>query len=161
MAVAKGAKKVLLFRRLGDKTAAAKLVLQTEHSVAFSRDADSVITKDGAVQTSAELETEISISALQSTDDPTLAMLKNAVIDEEKLEVWEVNLNADAVAGKYPAMYAQGLLTEWEETNNAEDSAEISGTFVVDLKPQFGEATITQQQIEAIQYAFADTTVII
>ena len=52
-----GKEKILMFRKFGDKTAAAKLALQTEHEWEYSRDADTTKTKDGAVVADGGLET--------------------------------------------------------------------------------------------------------
>ena len=53
-----------MFRKFGDKTAAAKLALQTEHEWEYSRDADTTKTKDGAVVADGGLETKLSITAI-------------------------------------------------------------------------------------------------
>lgn len=159
-AVLEGKNKILLFRRLADQdTDAAKLAFQTTHTFSYSRELESVITKDGSIVSPGDLESEVSIEALQSKDDPLATMLKEAVITGEKLELWEVTVDEDVQneEGKYPAVYVQGYIGEWEEEAGAEDNATMSGTFTVEMEPQFGYATLTEDQQEAVQYAFRDT----
>lgn len=166
-----GKNKVLLFRKLADQTTtAAKLVFQTEHTFSYSRSLDKIVTKDGAVIKVGELESEVSIDAIQAKNDPVGKMLRDAVIKGEKLELWEVTVDEDlkeevlddvtqeVIATKYPAVYAQGYLDSWENGAGAEDESTISSNFMVELEPQFGMATLTEEQQLAVQYAFKDTT---
>src|SRR5690625_455171 len=121
-----GKNKILLFRLLKNSNEeAAKLAFQTSHSFTLSRDADSIVTKDGSVVKLGELEGEISgIEAVQAKDDPVAKMLQDSIIDGDKLEVWEVAVDEDLEEdGTYPALYAQGYLTEWEAENPAEDES--------------------------------------
>jgi len=161
-AVLDGKNKILLFRKLSEQnTEAAKLSFQTSHTFSYSRDLESIITKDGRIVRPGELESEVSIEALQSKKDPLATMLKMAVIKAEKLELWEVTVDEDLKEDdKYPAVYCQGYLGEWEDEAGAEDEAAVSGTFTVEMEPQFGMATLTEEQQEAIQYAFTDTVAV-
>lgn len=161
-----GRNKVLLFRNLKDvDKAAAKLVFQTDHTFSYSRDLDKIETKDGTVIKRGELETEVAgIEAIQAKKDPTVKMLQEAVIKGDKLEIWEVTVDEDLVSndepGKYPAVYAQGYLESWDMPANAEDEATIESDFQIELEPQFGFATLTEEQQAAVQYAFRDTVAI-
>lgn len=155
-----GKNKILLFRRLKDQDEenAIKLVFQTEHTFEYSRELDKIVTKDGTVIKVGELETEVDIEAIQAKDDPVNKMLRDSVRKGEKLELWEVNVDEDLKEeDKYPAVYCQGYLNEWSEPSSAEDESTISSTFEVELEPQFGMATLTENQQEAVQYAFRDT----
>lgn len=155
-----GKNKILLFRMVKDSDKeAAKLSFQTDHTFALSRDTDAITTKDGKIVKIGDLEGEVSgIEAVQAKEDPVAEMLQDAVIDGEKLEIWEVSVDEDLKEDdKYPAMYAQGYLTSWEASAPAEDESTYSGDFTIELAPQFGMATLTEDQEEAIQYAFKDT----
>jgi len=158
-----GKNRILLFRKLDEEgTEAAKLVFQTEHTFGYSRSLDKIVTKDGSVIKVGELETEVSIEAIQAKNDPVSEMLRLTVIKGEKLEMWEVTVDEDLkVADKYPAVYVQGYLDSWEMPAGAEDEATISSNFIVELEPQFGEATLTAEQQSAVQYAFRDTIAIV
>lgn len=160
MEILQGKNKILLFRKLSESTtAAAKLSFQTEHTFSYSRDLESIVTKDGRVVRVGELESEVSITALAAKNDPINEMLRDAVIKGEKLELWEVTVDAELEqTGTFPAVYAQGYLDSWEDAAGAEDDAEISANFIVELEPQFGMATLTSDQQTAVQYAFQDTT---
>lgn len=160
-AMLQGKNKILLFRLLKEaNTSAAKLAFQTDHTFSLSRDTDSIQTKDGKLTKLGELEGEVTgIEAVQAKEDPVASMLLDAVIDGEKLELWEVTVDEDLKdeSGKYPAMYAQGYLTSWEAGAPTEDESTYSGDFTIELVPQFGFATLTEEQEEAVQYAFKDT----
>lgn len=156
-----GKNKVLLFRNLSDTSkAAAQLVFQTEHTFSYERESDKIVTKDGTIIKRGELETEVAgIEAVQSKSDPVAKMLQESIINDDKLELWEVTVDEDLKDddGKYPAVYAQGYLDSWELPAGAEDEATIESDFQVELEPQFGMATLTQAQEDAVQYMFRDT----
>ncbi|MGT2898046.1 phage major tail protein, TP901-1 family [Streptococcus macedonicus] len=153
-----GKNKILMFRKLGDKTAAAKLALQTEHKWKYERKNDSTATKDGSVVSDKGLEVTLSIEAVTSRDDVN-KMLKNSVVNGEKLEVWEIDLAGEKQGEKYPALYAQGALSSWEVPDNVEDLETLSTEMTIEGKPAEGYATLTASQVEEINYAFKDTTV--
>lgn len=153
-----GKNKILLFRLFGETDEAAKLVFQTEHTFSYDRDLDEITTKDGTILKIGELETEVDIAAIQAKKDPTVDMLQDSIIDGKKLELWEVTVDEDLKEeDKYPAVYCQGYLESWELPSSAEDEAEVSGTFKVELKPQFGKTALTEEQEEAVQYEFIET----
>lgn len=154
-----GKNKILLFRKLSDQSKqAAKLAFQTEHTFSYSRSLDKIVTKDGTIIKVGELESEVSIEAIQAKSDPLSEMLRDSVLKGEKLELWEVTVDEELKTGdKYPAVYCQGYLDSWETPASAEDEATISSNFNVELEPQFGMATLTAEQQEAVQYAFRDT----
>src|SRR5699024_4961886 len=109
-----GKNKILLFRNLKDQgnEDGIKLVFQTGHTFTMSRAIDKVNTKDGSINKIGDLETEVSIEAIQAKNDPVGDMLRQSVYDGDTLEVWEVTVDADLKNGedKYPAGYAQGNL---------------------------------------------------
>ena len=152
-----GKNKILMFRKLGDEKAAAKLALQTEHTWKYERSMDSEKTKDGAIVKDGGLEVTLSIEAVTSRDDVN-KMLKKSVVDGEKLEVWEIDLAGEKQGEKYPALYAQGALSSWEVPDNVEDLETLSTEMTIEGKPVEGYATLTASQVEEINYAFKDTT---
>ncbi len=152
-----GKNKILMFRKLGDTTAAAKLALQTEHKWKYERKNDSTATKDGSVVSDKGLEVTLSIEAVTSRDDVN-KMLKNSVVNGEKLEVWEIDLAGEKQGEKYPALYAQGALSSWEVPDNVEDLETLSTEMTIEGKPVEGYATLTASQVKEINYAFKDTT---
>lgn len=155
-----GKDRILMFRKLGDKNAAAKLALQTEHSWNYERSNEATKTKDGAVVSDGGLEVTLQIEAVASRDELN-KMLLDSVLNGDKLEVWDIDLaGVKDKSGKYPAKYAQGSLSNWEVPANVEELATISTEMAIDGKPVDGYATLTAEQQEAIRYAFQDTTAI-
>lgn len=154
-----GKNKILMFRKLGDKNAAAKLALQTAHSWSYDRSNDVTKTKDGSVSSDGGLEVSLTIEAVV-TDDELNRMLKQSVVEGYKLEVWEIDLAGEKQGAKYPALYAQGKLSNWEVPSNVEDLETLSTEMTIDGKPVEGFATLTAEQEKAIQYVFADTAAI-
>lgn len=155
-----GKNRFLLFRLLSEQENkdGIKLVFQTGHTFSMSRSIDKVTTKDGSINKKGELETEVTIDAIQAKDDPVGDMLRDSVYNGEELEIWEVTYDEDLKneEGKYPAVYAQGDLENWEWTADAEDDATISSTFFVNLKPQFGFTALPEDIEDAVQYAFKE-----
>ena len=156
-----GKDKFLMFRKLGDKTKAAKLALQTEHKWEYERKGESTPTKDGAINSDGGLETKLSIEAVSSRDGLN-EMLKASVVDGYKLEVWEIDIAGEKDStGKYPALYAIGSLNTWEVPANVEELSTISTEMAIDGKPQKGFATLTADQEAELMYTFKDVVAII
>lgn len=157
LAAANGKDKILMFRKLGDKKAAAKLALQTKHKWEYERKTESTPTKDGAVVSNGGLEVKLNIEAVASRDELN-ETLKQSVIQGFKLEVWEIDLAGKKRGGKYPALYAQGSLGKWEVPANVEDLIELSTEMAIDGVPQEGYATLSAEHAKEIAYAFRDVT---
>ena len=154
-----GKDKVLLFRKLGDKKAASKLALQVEHTWNYERSNEATKTKDGAVVSDGGLEVTLELEAVASRDDLN-KMLKESVVKGFKLEVWEIDLAGTKNGEKYPALYAQGSLSNWEVPANVEELETFTTEMAIDGVPKEGYATLTAAQEAAIRYAFQDTTAI-
>lgn len=150
-----GKEKVLMFRKLGEKKAAARLALQTEHTLTYERSTDTTKTKDGAVVSDGGLEVKLSISAVASRDELN-TMLKDSVVEGYKVECWEIDLKSKKQSGKYPALYMIGSLSTWEVPSNVEETSTISTEMTIDGKPVAGEVTLTSEQEALIQYTFKD-----
>lgn len=161
-----GTDEVLYFRKLGS-TESGTLVLQTEHSKSASREREKTPTKFGSVSRKGLLEEEVTISALQATDDPYFHILQDAVYDDYPMEVWAVKLNkattetgADGTTEvtKYEGEYRQGFITSWEESSNSEEEATVEGTFMTEGKRKKGLVTLSADQIKELEYVFHDMT---
>lgn len=154
---------ILLYRLLKDEKqqAAWKLAFQTEHEVGLSRDSNSEPTKDGAVQSLSQLEYSFSATSIVSVGDKHIKELRQALIDGDLLEIWEINKAEKGTgdnADKYAATYYQGFITEFSQTANTEDAVELSLEFAINGIGQEGFATLTDDQAEVVQYNFKDTT---
>ena len=154
-----GKKIVYLFRPL--KNAATKdasvIAFTTENERTKSKDADSVVTKDGTIRNPGATEVEVSATALLAKGDTTIDELEDAMDNDELVECWEVNLDEGTTGNKFKAMYWQGYLTEVGRTSSAEDFAEVSLTYAANGKGARGEATVSEEQQEIAAYVFKDT----
>lgn len=156
-----GKKIVYLFRIKKDAASSdgAILAFTTENSRTKSKDADSTMTKDGAVRTPGAAEGEITATTLLAKGDTMIDKLEDALDNDELIEIWEANLAEPAATGsnKFAGMYFQGYLTELEKSSNAEDNVEISLTFGINGNGARGEVTVSADQQALAEYVFTDT----
>lgn len=155
-------KKIIYLYRIKEKSKtddAVGLAFTTENERTKSKDADTTATKDGTVRTPGTAEVEITASSLLKKGDKFIDELEAALDDDEKMEIWEVNLAEpqESSSNKFKAKYFQGYLTEIDKTSNAEDNVELSMTFGLEGKGVDGYATVTAEQQEVAAYVFADT----
>ena len=141
-----GKKIVYLYRILSTEKDhdATALAFTTENERTKSKDADSTVTKDGTVRTPGAAEGEITASSLLKKGDKFIDELEAALDDDEKMEIWEVNLAEPQASSsnKFKAKYFQ---------------VELSLTFGLEGKGVDGYATVTAEQQEVAAYVFADT----
>lgn len=156
----KGQKKVLFFQSIdgievdGNKL---RLAFQTEHSLSKERETIEEATKDGIIkETGDNLSASIDLTAYVAKGDATYELLEDSFDDNKPLQCWEVDITEESAEGKYDAIYMQGQLENFEVTNDSEGFAELSTTFQVNLKPQRGQVSLTEDQFNAVQYAFKD-----
>lgn len=159
-----GKDKILMFRLYSQRTQAnaTKLALQTSHTWKYEAKSDSTDTKDGAINSPATPVATLEINAITSADDVN-KMLKQAVLNSELLEVWEIDLSQPVAdqEGKYAATYAQGYMQSWEVPAEVGKLAELKTEMNIDQIPQEGIATLTSEQESEIQYAFQDTNKVV
>mgnify|MGYP003399130510 CR=1 FL=1 len=126
---------------------------QTSLSFDPKRDSDTTKTKDGAVGTSSSLETEIEVEFVNNiskvSDD-----LYDALIQNEKVEIWIVNISRKNSEGKVFAWYAQGSVTEDSNDNDPDDNSTRDVTFSVDGTPQRGWLELPASAKEELAYVF-------
>ena len=158
-----GKDSVLYFRLLknAESEAAAKLALQIEHTLNSERSSESIMTKDGPINTPGSKTNTLELTAVSTLDDVN-KMLYAAYQEGEILECWEVNLSdprGDAGSTgeqKFGAKYMQGILQNWSLPKAVEGTVDISTTFNINFEPQDGEVTVSKADQDAIQYAFRD-----
>lgn len=156
-----GSKIIFALRPLSKQTKenAKVLAWQTEGSRSISKDADTVKTKSGTVRVPGAAEVEYSLTSLVAKGDTTYQEYQDAMMNDEKFELWKINMDEPGTGendGKFKAEYAQGFITNIEESSNSEDFAELSIDFGGEQKPQHGFATLTAEQQEMAQYVFED-----
>lgn len=158
----KGSKLVYLFRILKEAATndAVTLAFTTENGVTMSKDSDATVTKDGTIRTAGAMEVEITATAILAKGDEMYTKLKEAMKNDELIEIWEANLEEPVSTGsnKFKGTYYQGYLTEFEKSSNAEDHVEVSTTFAINGTGADGDVTVSAEQQEIAQYVFADTT---
>lgn len=162
MEALKGIDLILLYRILSKAAteAAWKMAFQTEHENSLTRDSDAVVTKDGTVQSLKPVAYDFSATSLVGKGDPHVDEMRQAMIDGELIEIWEINRvekGTDENADKFKATYYQAYIGEYTPTSNAEDNVELSMAFAVNGVGQDGYATLTAEQEEVVQYTFKDT----
>ncbi|EOS78948.1 TP901-1 family phage major tail protein [Dorea sp. 5-2] len=135
------------------------LAFTTENGRSKSKDADSTATKDGSIRTPGTSEVEITATSILAKGDKMIDKLEDAMDSDELIEIWEANLSEPAESGdnKFKGMYFQGYLTEFEKNSSAEDYVECSLTFGINGSGKRGDVTVTVEQQEIADYAFADT----
>ena len=156
-----GKKIVYLFRCANDASTMNGTVLAftTENTITISKDADTTETKDGVIRTPGAPEIEITATTLLAKGDEMYARMKQAMMNDEIIEIWEANLDEPAGSGdgKFVGTYYQGYLTEFEKTSSAEDYVECSTTFAINGKGADGDVTVTEEQQAVADYVFKDT----
>lgn len=143
------------------KSKGLKFLLQTELEFSRSKDSDTTQTKDGPITTTSTHEMELSFTHLVSRGDPAVSMLENAYDHDSVIELWMVDKKdkgTETNAGKYSALYMQGVLTEYTMTYSAEDPAEGEGTFAINGTPVRGYVTLSEEQEALLSYDFRDIT---
>ena len=150
---------ILLYRLLSKATkeAAWKLAFQTEHSNEKTRDYNTTATKDGTIGSLAAIEYSLSATSIAANGDPHLGEMDDAMDNGEIIEVWEIDKAEKGSDGKYKAKYLRAYLTSFSYEPNSEDALELSMEFGVFGKPQKGNATLTEEQANVVQYVFKDT----
>lgn len=154
-----GRKIVYLYRVLSKAATndAVAMAFVTENTRTKSKDADSTITKDGAIRTPNASEIEISATSILAKGDTLFEELEDAMDANELIEIWEANLEESASTGKFAGRYYQGYLTEFEISSSAEDFVEVSTTFAINGDGVKGDVTVTEAQQEVAAYVFRDT----
>ena len=150
---------ILLYRLLSKATkeAAWKLAFQTEHSNEKTRDYNTTATKDGIIGSLAAIEYSLSATSIAANGDPHLGEMDDAMDNGDIIEVWEIDKAEKGSDGKYKAKYLRAYLTSFSYEPNSEDALELSLEFGVFGKPQKGQATLTEEQANVVQYVFKDT----
>ena len=150
---------ILLYRVLSkaSKEAAWKLAFQTEHSNEKTLEYNTTATKDGIIGSLAAIEYSLSATSIAANGDPHLDEMDKAFDDGEIIEVWEIDKAEKGSDGKYKAKYLRAYLTSFSYEPNSEDALELSLEFGVFGKPQKGQATLTEEQANVVQYVFKDT----
>lgn len=150
-----------LYRPVSDKAAAYHLAMTTENSTSISKDASTTSTKDGMIRTPGAAEIEITATSILTVGDVIIGKLREAMLKDELIEVWEVNLAEPGQgANKFKGTYYMGYLTNLEISSPSDGSVEVSLTIGVNGQGVAGDATVDAAQQEEAMYAFKDTVAV-
>ena len=156
-----GSKIVYLYRLLEEQATedAFRLAFVTEDSISYSKDADSTVTKDGTIRTPSAVEIEKPMTCILSKGDTDIDKLKNAMLNDKIVELWEANLEEPIAnqTNKFKGTYFQGYITSYEKSSNAEDLVDIQMTIYVNGKGADGNVTVSAEQQDDASYTFVDT----
>ena len=155
-------KNLIYMYRLNSESASAdgvRIAFATENELSISSDADATATKDGSVRGASVPELELSSTSLMDADDAMLPKLKNASLNGDLVDVWEVNLDkpVSGSAGKFDGTYYQAYITEFTTSSPADGNVEVSMTFGINGKGADGDVTVPTSQQDDGQYTFVDT----
>ncbi len=163
MSAIMGSRIVYLYRVLKNEATddAKAIAFTTENERTKSRDTNTVETKDGPIVTPGAMESEITVTAVFSSEgDEIIGKLEKALDNSEMVEVWEVNLDKPGETeneGKFASKYFRGQVAEFGITSSSEDHAEASLTFSLNGTGEDGYATVSDEQLELASYVFRDT----
>lgn len=156
-----GSKIIYMYRPLSEakKSAALRLAFVKENGKTVSTDADTTQTKDGTLRSPSQAEIEITSTSVLASDDTMIEALEKAQLNNEKVEVWEINLAKPGTTdGKYKGTYYQAYVTEIEKSSPSDDWAEMSLTFGIEGKGAEGDVTVPTEMLDEALYTFTDTT---
>lgn len=151
-----GADTLIFIRKLSDAGTknGALIPYQTEGEFDPSRDTDITQTKSGAIATKAALETDLSFSYIMNTSAASDALF-DSLLDGDKVEIWVLYHERKNSAGQYFAFYMQGVVSELDNSNDADDNSTVEAKVAVDGTPQRGWTSLPEDVQAQVDYAFA------
>lgn len=152
---------VLFARKLSEagKVAGQLIPYQTSLSFDPQRDSDTNPTKSGSVGTSSSLETDLEVEFINNWS--TIAdQLLDSLFNNEKMEFWIVYRKRRNNAGKYYAIYMQGMVNEDETDGDPDDTSNRDTSITVDGTPQRGWTDLPDEAQEELDYVFRGVGVV-
>lgn len=150
-----GKRMVSYFRLLKNATKEkAEIVpLEGDSSISFKRSSKSTTTKSGNISTSAGLTTEIDQTFYEGISKVSDEFY-DAVLNDEVVEYWLVNLDRVNNKGQFWAIYARAKVTEDKPSFKADATAERSPKMEVIGTPRRGYLTLSDYDQDMLAYAF-------
>lgn len=157
--IKQGARSILFFRdylksKLED---GARLRYQVEHSVDFSKNIESLITKDGSEVVVNEGENTISVTSYAyDEEDGGVALwkeLRTMFKASHEVEIWEVDLDSLDESGQVDVTYFRGFFGSVSEPKPAEGAIELSFEYTIRGQGVEGKETLSQSQLDVIDRA--------
>ena len=139
----------------------AKLRFQTEHSVSEDKETETIGTKDGNQITINDGESTIDITSYAyNEDDGTEAFWKQVhrwFKDNEKVEIWDVDVSNPTEEGSVTATYYRGYFTSFEQSKPYDGNIELSLSYSIEGTGVEGTDVLTPEQLavaEGAQYEY-------
>lgn len=150
-----GKRMVSYFRLLKNATKEkAEIVpLEGDSSLDFKRSSKSTTTKSGNISTSAGLTTEIDQTFYEGISKVSDEFY-DAILDDEVVEYWLVNLDRVNKNGQFWAIYARAKVTGDKPSYKADSTAERSPKMEVIGTPRRGYLTLSDYDQDMLAYAF-------
>lgn len=150
-----GKRMVSYFRLLKNATKEkAEIVpLEGDSSISFKRNSKSTTTKSGNISTSAGLTTEIDQTFYEGINKVSDEFY-DAVLNDEVVEYWLINLDRVNNKGQFWAIYARAKVTEDKPSFKADSTAERSPKMEVIGTPRRGYLTLSDYDQDMLAYAF-------
>jgi len=155
-----GSKLVYLYRilKFADTKDATRLAFTTDNERSVKKDTDTTATKDGTIVTPKAAEISISATSFLAKGDTMVSDLEDAMISDERIEIWEVNLEEPATTpNKFKGKYYQGYLVDFKISGKSEDNVEVSLEFSIDGVGVKGDVTVSVEQQNEALYIYKDT----
>lgn len=151
-----GADTWIFIRKLADaaNTDGVLIPYQTEGEFDPSRDTDTTQTKSGVIATKAAVETDMSFSYIMNTSAASDAIF-DSLMNGDKIELWVVYATRKNAAGNCFSWYMQGVISEADNSNDADDNATVEVKVAVDGTPKRGWTALPEEAQEAIDYVYA------
>lgn len=153
---------LLFFRKHADKETvdASKLRFQTEHSISMEKESESVMTRDGVYVIVRDGENTADISSLAyREDDETIEVwkeLKRNFQANDKMEMWQVDINSGLDGAPLDVDYYQGFFTTFELSAAADGNVELTYTFAINGNGVEGTDSLTPEQLAEVRNAQYD-----
>lgn len=150
-----GKRMVSYFRLLKNATKEkAEIVpLEGDSSISFKRSSKSTTTKSGNISTSAGLTTEIDQTFYEGISKVSDEFY-DAVLNDEVVEYWLINLDRVNTQGQFWAIYARAKVTEDKPSFKPDSTAERSPKMEVIGTPRRGYLTLSDYDQDMLAYAF-------
>ncbi len=150
-----GKRMVSYFRLLknANKEDAELVPLEGDSSLSLKRDTKSVTTKSGNISTSSGLTTEIDQTFYEGISKVSDEFY-DAILEDQTVEYWLVDLDRVNSEGKYWAIYARARVTEDKPSFKADSTAERSPKMSVIGTPKRGYTALSDYDKAMIDYAF-------
>ena len=127
--------------------------LEGDASLSLKRDSKSTTTKSGNIATSSALTTEIDQSFYEGISKVSDEFY-DAILNNETVEYWLVDLDRVNTEGKHWAIYARARVTEDKPSFKADGTAERSPKMTVIGEPRRGYTSLSNYDEDMLAYAF-------